>query len=427
MNNYNANSIETLEFADAIRKRVAMYLGDAGMNGVYQAIREIITNSIDEYTVGYGNEINVSVIGNRISISDNARGVPFGARADGTEAMVAIYTSAHSGGKFDSKVYQNVAGLNGIGAKATALSSKEFIAISVRDGQEATLIVRDGEVVSFKTIKSNSKNTGTVVTFEPSPEVFHLEDIAVDFEVVKDMCKTWAYLSPGLTFNLTNGKAKVKYAFKNGIVDLLKDNLKKPLHKTIFHKKVEDEDGNKVEIAFQWSKERFEKPFVFTNGLENTNGGTSLTGAKTSLTRTVNNLSGVKLSGDSIRTGLVYVISASVLSPSFSDQTKTKINNPELRSLTDRAFSEALKEFAAANASEWESITNILVREEMAEKAAESARAKMLNTENEIKSSDKKRSGLTLSSKIADATNKTGYRELYLTEGKENCPITSFR
>ena len=115
---YNADAIKTLSFRDAIRERVAMYMGSADNQGVLQCIREIITNSIDEATIGYGKNIKVELAwGNRIKISDEGRGAPFGLREDGTEALEAIYTMAHSGGKFDNKIYQNVAGQNGIGAK----------------------------------------------------------------------------------------------------------------------------------------------------------------------------------------------------------------------------------------------------------------------------------------------------------------------
>lgn len=111
---YNANSIETLDFRNAVRSRVAMYMGSADNNGVLQCIREIITNSIDEYTMGFGNIINIELFPNNlIRIEDQARGCPFGLREDGTEALEAIYTTAHSGGKFSNKTYQNVAGMNG--------------------------------------------------------------------------------------------------------------------------------------------------------------------------------------------------------------------------------------------------------------------------------------------------------------------------
>lgn len=417
MSKYNADDIETLDFKTAMRTRPEMYLGSADMSGVYQTIREIITNSIDEYTMGYNKVIEVILEKGVITVIDEARGVPFGTRKDGTDAMVAIFTSAHSGGKFNNKVYQNVGGLNGIGGKAAALSSEVFFAESRRDGQVAQLVIKKGEVESFKIEKKSFKKSGTIVKFRPDQEVFHLEPIKIDFEVIKDMCQTWAYLSPGLEFKLENkdSRKSIKYAYSNGIVDLLKSKIKKPIHKTILQKTVTDEKGNKVQVALQWSKERREVSHVFTNGLENVNGGTSLTGAKTAITRTINLLAGVKLKGDSVRMGLHYVINASVINPSFSDQTKTKVNNPELRSLTDQAVTEVIREFAEKNSAEWNGLIDVLVREEQAEQAAEAAREKILSVEKDLQKP--KKSNLELPSKIVDATNKTGYRELHLSEG----------
>ena len=142
---YNANSIETLSFHDAVRTRIAMYMGSADNMGVLQSVREIITNSIDEYTMGYGKNIKIDLWeNNRIAIADQGRGVPFGPRADGIDAIEAVYTMAHSGGKFDNKIYQNVAGMNGIGGKGTALASDYFKAISNRNGTQCVLILEKG-------------------------------------------------------------------------------------------------------------------------------------------------------------------------------------------------------------------------------------------------------------------------------------------
>lgn len=413
---YDKNSIETLEFKEAVRKRISMYMGSADNQGVLQCIREIITNSIDEYTMGFGSVIEVGLNGNTVSVRDYARGVPFGTRDDGVDSMIAVYTMPHSGGKFDNKTYQNVAGLNGIGGKGVALSSKSFKAVSYRDGEEASLLLEKGEVISFKK-ESSKKQNGTYVEFTPDESVYNLEPISIDYNEIKNMCEVWAYLSPGLTFVLENKKTKEKnrFSFKNGIKDLIANQISKPIHKTILYNKVEDENGNRIEVALQWSKERIEKPFVFTNGLENSNGGTSLTGAKTALTRTVNLLAGTKLSGETLRTGLHYALNASVVNPSFSDQTKTKINNPELRGLADKAITEILKNFAKNNSKEWESIIEVLIKEQKAEQAAERAREAILTAEKEV--SQVKKKNFDMPVKAVDATNKTGYREIFLTEG----------
>ena len=196
---YNAQSIETLSFRDAIRTRVAMYMGSADNMGVLQCLREIITNSIDEATMGFGKKITVELFkNNRVRIMDEGRGCPFGKREDGTEALEAIYTMAHSGAKFNDKVFQNVAGMNGIGAKGVALSSDDFIVTSFREGKRAVLKLKDGLKTDFfveDQPKQANNITGTIVEFVPSQEVYNLEPIKINFEEVKKMCRDWSYLS----------------------------------------------------------------------------------------------------------------------------------------------------------------------------------------------------------------------------------------
>ena len=285
---YNAQSIETLSFRDAIRTRVAMYMGSADNMGVLQCLREIITNSIDEATMGFGKKITVELFpNNRVRITDEGRGCPFGKRDDGTEALEAIYTMAHSGAKFNDKVFQNVAGMNGIGAKGVALSSDEFEVLSYRDGKMACLKLEKGIKKDFYILDSlgTEKRTGTIVEFVPSLEVYNLEPIKINFEDVKKMCRDWSYLSKGISFVLTdhNTNEKVTYLSKNGMLDFMKDNADKALHKTPLHVTIA-EGGIEAEIVMEWTNSRSEDWHVFTNGLENSEGGTSLTGIKTALT-----------------------------------------------------------------------------------------------------------------------------------------------
>ena len=193
---YSANDIKTLDFRTAIRSRIAMYMGSADNQGVLQCIREIITNSIDEATMGFGNKIYLDLWeGNKIRIADEGRGCPFGIREDGTEALEAIYTMAHSGGKFNDKTYQNVAGQNGIGAKGVALSSDIFEVWSTRDNKCAYLRLKDGVKESFTIGPQERTHTGTIVQFIPSQEVYNLEKIQIDFEEIKKMCQDWFYPS----------------------------------------------------------------------------------------------------------------------------------------------------------------------------------------------------------------------------------------
>ena len=390
---YDANSIETLSFRDAIRSRAAMYMGSEDNQGVLQCIREIITNSIDEATMGYGNEIEVTLSkNNQVTIRDNGRGAPFGKREDGTEALEAIYTMPHSGGKFSDKVYQNVAGLNGIGAKGTALTSDVFEVWSTRDGQAAYLRLEKGIKESFTISSTDSKYHGTIVSFIPSQEVYHLEPISIKFEDIKKMCRDWSYLYPQIVFILNNDLTgeKIEYQSKNGLLDFLKNSGAKTIHKTPLHI-VLKEDQIEAEIVMEWTDSRAETSFTFTNGLENSNGGTSLTGVKTALTNFFKKKIKGEGSPDILRKGLLYAVSCKVPNPSFANQTKTKVNTPELRGLCQRATTQMLEDFERKHSDEFQKILDLLLKEVKADAAAERARQAILNHEKEQKANEKKK------------------------------------
>lgn len=390
---YDANSIETLSFKDAVRSRAAMYMGSEDNQGVLQCIREIITNSIDEATMGYGNEIEVTLSkNNRVTIRDNGRGAPFGKREDGTEALEAIYTMPHSGGKFSDKVYQNVAGLNGIGAKGTALTSDVFEVWSVRDGQAAYLCLEKGIKESFMISPTDSKYHGTIVSFIPSQEVYHLEPISIKFEDIKKMCRDWSYLYPQIIFILNNDLTgeKIEYQSKNGLLDFLKNSGVKSIHKTPLHI-ILKEDQIETEIVMEWTDSRAETSFTFTNGLENSNGGTSLTGVKTALTNFFKKKIKGEGSPDTLRKGLLYAVSCKVPNPSFANQTKTKVNTPELRGLCQRATTQMLEDFERKHSDEFQKILDLLLKEVKADAAAERARQAILNHEKEQKANEKKK------------------------------------
>ena len=400
---YNAQSIETLSFRDAIRSRVAMYMGSADNMGVLQCVREIITNSIDEATMGFGKKITVELFKhNRMRITDEGRGCPFGKRDDGTEALEAIYTMAHSGAKFNDKIFQNVAGMNGIGAKGVALSSDYFLVRSFRNGQMAALELKDGIKTDFRVELTENHKTGTVVEFIPSQEVYNLEPININFEDIKKMCQDWSYLSKGISFVLidhTTGE-KITYLSKNGMLDFMKDHGDKALHKTPLHITVA-ENGIEAEIVMEWTNSRTENWHVFTNGLENSEGGTSLTGIKTALT----NFFKKKLKGDGspdvLRKGLFYAVSCKVPNPSFANQTKTKVNNPELRGLCQRATTQMLEEFEYRHGDEFQRILELLTKELKAEAAAERARKQVLEAVKDVEKNQKKKA--FASEKLKDA------------------------
>lgn len=414
---YDANSIETLSFKDAVRSRVAMYMGSADNQGVLQCVREIITNSIDEATMGFCNRIIVDLYdGNRITVLDNGRGCPFGPREDGVDALEAIYTLPHSGGKFNNKIYQNVGGLNGIGAKGTALSSDTFRAVSMRDGKQCELVLKEGQKVSLTTGSSNDR--GTFVDFTPSQEVYNLEPIDLKFSDIKEMCRNWSYLYPFLTFVLNNHKKgeeeKVQYQAKNGLLDFMKTCADKPLNKTPLHIIMKENDVE-AEIVMCWTSSRNEEWHVFTNGLENTAGGTSLTGVKTALTNYFKKKIKGEVSPDILRKGLFYAVSCKVPQPSFSDQTKTKVNNPVLRGLCQRATGQMLEEFERKHSDEFEKVMELLTKEAKAEQVAEKARRQVLEAGKEVEKNQRKK--VFASDKLKDAEFLGEKSTLLIVEG----------
>lgn len=398
---YGINEIETLSFKDGVRQRIAMYLGSADMQGVYNAIQEIISNSIDEYYMGFGNKINISLgPDNMIVITDEGRGIPFGIKEDGSNVLVDIFSRPHTGGKFNDKVYNSVAGLNGIGAKATCLSSLKFNVSVVRDGRHATASWEKGNLIDYKEEDWTDKQQhGTSIQFSPDPEVYNLEPIKIDFNVLCEKCKNLSYLTKGLTFELEDGDKKVIYCAKRGLLDLIKDNVKNPINKTPVYFEME-EGENKVEIALQWTKDK-EKNFTFTNGLENIEGGTSLTGMKTAITTFMKKQFKGEFNGDVARTGLVYAVSCKTPNPSFANQTKTKINNPELRGLTQRATNQALFDFSVRRQEEFDKVIDFLIKERKAEMAAERARKKFLEAGKDVEKNQKRK--VFASDKLKDA------------------------
>ena len=414
--NYTANDIETLDFRQAIRQRIEMYMGSADNQGVLQCAREIISNCLDEAIMGYGKHIIVEMFpNNKIRVTDEGRGCPFGVRSDGTEALEAIYMTAHSGGKFSDKTYQSVIGANGIGGKGVALSSEYFQVISRRDGKEAILTIKNGYKESFVINDCDKKLHGTIVEYIPSQEVYRLEKIVTDFNAIKKMCKDWSFLNKNILFTLidhTNNTTE-EYISKNGLLDLINDNVKNPVHKNPIY--FEMEDGNdKVEIALQWTKDK-EKSFVFTNGLENIEGGTPLTGMKTALTTFMKKQFKGDFDGDMARTGLVYAVSCKTPNPSFANQTKTKINNPELRGLAQRATGQALQEFSIKKKNDFDQVIEFLTKERKAELAAERARRQILEATKDIEKNQKKK--VFASDKLKDAEFLGENSTLLIAEG----------
>ena len=414
-NNYDINDIKSLSFKEGVRSRINMYLGSDDLEGTYQALKEIINNSTDEALAGYGNKIEITLDKNTnsITVRDYGRGVPFGIREDGENVLISIYSKSHTGGKFEEGAYKNASGLNGIGAKCVCLSSDNFTVRSFRDGKGAEAIFKKGNFVSYKEFDTKEAN-GTFVSFNPDPEVFKNGEIGYSYEKICNDIKDISYLYSGITFTVSCGTEKKIFCAKNGIVDFVKENNKKPLHQHIITNTIVDENGDKVEIAFQWGDGK-ENGYVFVNGLRCPEGGSPVTGAKGALTRTFNSLSGQSFDGDSIRDGLFYVIKCSVAQPSFANQTKSKINNANLRTLASNAFSDALKQMKTKYTNEFTTVVDLMKKIAKAEAAAEKARQQVLNAQKEVEKNNKKK--VFSSDKLKDAEYLGPNATLLVLEG----------
>lgn len=415
---YDINSIQSLTFREGVRQRISMYLGTDDIEGAYQAIKEILNNSTDEALAGYGKQIDITLNydDNCIAIRDFGRGVPFGIKPDGENVLVSVYTKSHTGGKFDKNSYKNSSGLNGIGGSCVCLSSKFFKVISVRDGVAAEASFIEGNLQNYKESKTKDKN-GTYVEFIPDEKVFSNGEIQYDYDRICRDIKDISYLYSGIIFNVDcyyeGEKIHNTYCAKNGILDFVKENNENPLHKTILTAHVEDEN-DQLDIAFQWGKNK-EQGYVFVNGLRVPEGGSPITGAKAAITKTFNNLANAKFDGDRIRDGLFYVINCKVANPSFANQTKSKINNPNLRTLASNAFTEALKKMSTDVPSEFKSIVELMSKIAKADAAAEKAREAILN--HEKKEATSRRKKILMPEKFKDCEKHGENSTLIITEG----------
>ncbi len=414
---YDINDIKSLDFRTGVRTRINMYLGSDDLDGTYQAFKEIINNSTDEAIAGYGNKIEIYVneTENYIAVRDYGRGVPFGIREDGENVLISIYSKSHTGGKFEEGPYKNASGLNGIGAKCVCLSSEKFEVQSNRNGKTACAFFEKGNLVNYKEGTTKDPD-GTYVRFKPDKEVFKTGKIGYSYKKICEDIKDISYLYSGIKFVIKNDETNEvqTYCAKNGIIDFVKDTIKKPLHKHIIYNSVVDTNGDKVEIAFQWGDGK-EESYVFVNGLRCPEGGSPITGAKSAITRTFNSLSKSSFDGDSIRGGLFYVINCSVAQPSFANQTKSKINNTNLRTLASNAFSDALKQMKLKYSNEFDDIVEMMKKIERAEKAAEKARQQILNAVKDVEKNQKKK--VFASDKLKDAEFLGENSTLLLVEG----------
>ena len=365
-NTYDADSISVLEGLEAVRKRPGMYIGSVSTKGLNHLIYEIVDNSVDEHLAGYCTQIEVYLEKDgSCTVTDNGRGIPVGMHAKGMSAERLVFTTLHAGGKFDDSAYKTSGGLHGVGSSVVnALST--WLDIEVyRDGYvhhdhyergNPTVELEHGLLPTL----GKTRKTGTKIRFLPDPEIF--EKTRFKAEEVKSRMHETAYLNPNLTIIFEDRRGSevehIEYHEPDGLVGFVKDLNKsqETLHEVVYFQG--ESEGITVEVAFQYVNEFHENVLGFCNNIYNAEGGTHLTGFKTTFTTIMNQYAreiGVlkdkdaNFTGADVRNGMTAIVSIKHPDPRFEGQTKTKLDNQDAAKATGKVTSDEIPRFFDRN------------------------------------------------------------------------------
>ena len=314
---YSEEHIKTLEWREHIRLRPGMYIGKLGDgssqdDGIYVMLKEVMDNAVDEYMMGFGKKIDVSINGREVRVRDYGRGVPIGKVLDAVSRM-------NTWAKYDSKAFKKSVGLNGVGVKAVNALSSKFIVRSIRDGQIKVIEFEHGITVKDHPLKATTEENGVEVIFEPDEVMFG--NFFYISEYVDSMLKNYVYLNSGLIINF-NGS---KFFSRNGLADLLNENMNKEGLYPLIHLKGED-----IEIAFTHGLQYGEDYYSFVNGQNTTQGGSHLITFREAIVRTIRDFYKKDYDASDIRSSIIAAISIKVEEPIFESQTKTKLGSKDM-------------------------------------------------------------------------------------------------
>lgn len=315
--NYSEDSIKTLDWKEHIRRRPGMYIGKLGDgssrdDGIYILFKEVFDNCIDEFMMGFGKQIDVTITEDNISIRDYGRGIPLG-------KLVDVASKMNTGAKYDSKAFKKSVGLNGVGIKAVNALSINFDIKAFRDGEVKHAIFSRGQITEEFDIEKTTEKNGTFVSFVPDNEIFGNYRYIQDY--VETMIKNYTYLNAGLTISL-NG---VKFQSKNGLLDLLESNMDTEGLYPIIH--IKNGDG---EIAFTHGTGYGETYYSFVNGQNTTQGGTHLGAFREAFVKTIREFYNKNFDPADIRSSVIAAVSLKVEEPVFESQTKTKLGSKDM-------------------------------------------------------------------------------------------------
>ncbi len=314
---YSEESIRTLDWKEHIRKRPGMYIGKLGDgsfpdDGIYVLLKEVMDNAIDEYMMGFGKKIEVTVEDGVVSVRDYGRGIPLG-------KVVDVASKMNTGAKYDSKVFKKSVGLNGVGIKAVNALSEKFIIQAFREGESKRVVFSRGEVVEEQELKNGEDRNGTFVSFVPDKSIF--ENYHFQNEYIENLLKNYTYLNAGLAINF-NGKV---FQSRHGLLDLLNENMTSPGLYPIIHLRKED-----LEIAITHGNQYGEEYYTFVNGQHTTQGGTHLVAFREAIVKTIRDFYNKNFDVSDIRQGIIAAISIKIEEPVFESQTKTKLGSKDI-------------------------------------------------------------------------------------------------
>ncbi|MBT9190498.1 DNA topoisomerase IV subunit B [Zobellia russellii] len=317
--NYTEDNIRSLDWKEHIRLRPGMYIGKLGDgssadDGIYILLKETIDNCIDEFVMGAGKTVEISIQGERVIVRDYGRGIPLG-------KVVDVVSKMNTGGKYDSRAFKKSVGLNGVGTKAVNALSSYFRVESTRDGKSKSAEFKTGELQNEELLEETTRRRGTKVSFIPDETIF--KKFKFRNEYVERMLKNYVYLNPGLTI-VFNGE---KFHSENGLKDLLEDNNNaEDILYPVIHLK-----GDDIEVAITHSKTQYSEEYhSFVNGQHTTQGGTHQAAFREALVKTVRDFYGKSYDASDIRKSIISAISIKVMEPVFESQTKTKLGSTEM-------------------------------------------------------------------------------------------------
>ena len=318
-NNYTEDNIRSLDWKEHIRMRPGMYIGKLGDgsspdDGIYILLKEVLDNSIDEFVMGAGRTIEVSINHTKVTVRDFGRGIPLG-------KVVDVVSKMNTGGKYDSKAFKKAVGLNGVGTKAVNALSEYFRVESTRDGYSVAAEFNQGSLINHEDKIESSRRKGTKVAFIPDQSIF--KNFKYRNEYISRMLKNYVYLNPGLTI-VFNGE---KFFSENGLKDLLSERINESdMLYPIVHISGED-----IEVAITHSKTQYSEEYhSFVNGQNTTQGGTHLLAFREGLVRTIREFYGKSYDSSDIRKSIVSAVSIKVMEPVFESQTKTKLGSTDM-------------------------------------------------------------------------------------------------